>query len=125
LFTETTNLVLLSGLNVVNVEEADLIRRLVVGNNSEPVTELLLLEELLDEVLKVTLREGSLGLNRDLGLLAGDLDGLTELASLAVDLDAVVQELLQILRDEDVVLSGGRALNRELEVLSLLLNDLL
>lgn len=119
---------LLSGsLNILNVEEANLVGRLAGGDDLEPITELLLLEELLDEILEVTLGEGSLGLDGDLGLLAVDLDVLAELTSLAVHLDAVVQELVQLLGGEDVVLSGQSALNHELELRLLggLLDDLL
>ena len=44
-------LVILVGLVVDNVEEAELVDTLGGGNDAEPVTELLLLEELLGAVI--------------------------------------------------------------------------
>ena len=44
-------LVVLVGLVVDNVEEAELVDTLGGGNNTEPVTELLLLEELLGTIV--------------------------------------------------------------------------
>ena len=104
----------LLSLSIIDVEEADLVGGLVGGNDTEPVTELLLLEELLDQVLEVALGEGSLSLNGDLGLLAGDLDGLTELTSLTVNLDAGLQEVGKIVGVDDLL--GGGNLNDELEL---------
>lgn len=112
----------LLGLSILDVEETDLVRGLGGGDDTEPVTELLLLKELLDQVLEVTLGEGSLGLNDDLGLLASDLDGLSELTSLTVNLDAGLQEVGEVIGVDDLLSSV--ALNGELD-LSLLSNLLL
>jgi hypothetical protein len=130
-------LVVLIGLVVDNVEEAELVDTLGGGDNAEPVTELLLLEELLGtvfsivsarqlpfrcmteednvQVLKVATRELLVGndLNLSLALLA-DLDGVTEVTGAALDLDAVVQELLERLDVEDLVVDGLRAVDDEL-----------
>jgi hypothetical protein len=46
-------LVVLIGLVVDNVEEAELVDTLGGGDNAEPVTELLLLEELLGTVFSI------------------------------------------------------------------------
>lgn len=46
-------LVILVGLVVDNVEEAELVDTLGGGNNTEPVTELLLLEELLGTIVAI------------------------------------------------------------------------
>lgn len=46
--------------------------------------------------------------------LAGDLDVLTKLAGLAIDLDAVVEELLKGGAIEDTVARGARVVDGEL-----------
>jgi uncharacterized integral membrane protein len=56
-------LVILVGLIVDNVEEAELVDALGGGNDAEPVTELLLLEELLGAVIAlaaILVRQGSM-----------------------------------------------------------------
>ena len=55
-------------LVVRDVEELDLVTLLGGGNNTEPVTELLLAEMLLGQVLEVTLGEGNVGVDPDLAL---------------------------------------------------------
>jgi hypothetical protein len=83
------------------------------------ITELLLLEVLLGEVLEVPLGEGSFCGDLKLGLVAGDGDGFTKNTSLAVYLDAVVEELLEGSRVEHVVIDRGGAVDRELQDLLL------
>lgn len=112
---------LLLSLSIIDVEEADLVGVLGGGDDTEPITDLGLLEELLNQVLEVALGEGSLSLNDDLGLLAGDLDRLSELAGLSVNLDAGLQEVGKVLDGEEGLSGGG--LNDELDLS--LLNDLL
>lgn len=108
-------LVVLVGLVVDNVEEAELVDTLGGGNNTEPVTELLLLEELLGKVLEVTTRKLLVGNDLDLYLaLLADLDVITEVTGAALDLDAVVEELLESLDVEDLVVDGLRAVDDEL-----------
>jgi hypothetical protein len=46
--------------------------------------------------------------------LLGDRNGITEVTSAALDLDAVVQELLERLDVEDLVVDGLRAVDDEL-----------
>ena len=46
--------------------------------------------------------------------LLGDLDGLAEVTGAALDLDAVVEELLEGLDVEDLVVHGLRAVDDEL-----------
>ena len=46
--------------------------------------------------------------------IAGDLDVVTELAGLALDLDAVVEELLERRAVEDTVTRGARVVDDEL-----------
>lgn len=64
----------------------------------EPVTELLGLQVLLGQVLKVTLAVGmatSTNNNLVASGIAANGDGFTEIASLAVDLETVVEEVLE------------------------------
>lgn len=53
-------------LVVRDVEELDLVALLGGGDNTEPVTKLLLAQVLLSQVLEVTLREGNVGVDPDL-----------------------------------------------------------
>lgn len=61
-------LVLLSLLVVRDVEELDLVALLGGGDDAEPVTQLLLAQVLLGQVLEVALREGNVGVDPDLAL---------------------------------------------------------
>lgn len=116
---------------VDDVEEAESVDTLGGGDNTEPVTELVLLQELLGavacalvslfihkfargarfrnnvQVLEVATRELSVGDNDDLALtLLGDGDDIAEVTGAALDLDLVVKELLESGNIEDLV--GGR-----------------
>lgn len=98
-----------------------------------PVTELVLLQELFGQVLEVALREGDVRSDGEFvgvacvevsfkcgfnGIvkhtITGDFDGFAELASLALDLYAVVEELLEISTIEDTVASGLRVVDDKL-----------
>jgi hypothetical protein len=62
----------------------------------------------------VPLREGPFGGDGDLGLLAGDGDGVAEVPGLAAgDLDALLQELLERGDVHDLVLHGLGAVDHE------------
>lgn len=52
-------------------------------------------------------------------LFSGDCDGISQLTGFAVDLDAVVQELLERSRVEDPVLYGNEAVDDKLQHLLL------
>lgn len=80
----------------------------------QKITELLLLEVLLGQVLQVALGERKLSSDLDLGLVARDNDLGAKLASLAVNLDLVVKELLEVGRVKDLVLNRLPAVNGEL-----------
>lgn len=100
---------------VGDVEVTELIGTLVRGNDTEPVTELVLLEELLGKVLEVTLGELLVGGDGDLGVITtddGDLVGQT--TSAALDLDAIVEELLESRGIENLVTGGAGAVDDEL-----------
>lgn len=80
---------------VGDVEVTELIGTLVRGNDTEPVTELVLLEELLGKVLEVTLGELLVGSDGDLGIITTDNGHLIgETTGATLDLDAIVKELL-------------------------------
>jgi ribosomal RNA-processing protein 12 len=107
--------VVLLSLVVDDVVEAELVDTLGGGDDAEPVTELLLLEVLLGEVLQVAAGEGDVGNNLDLAIAGlGDHDVLTEVTNTALDLDAVVEELLEGRDIEDLVASGLRSVDNEL-----------
>lgn len=96
----------------------DLKARLGSGHDTQPVTQLSALQELLREVLEVALREGDGGLHPDLALaLTGDLHDVTELTGLTVNLDAVVQELLEGITVQHTVASGAREVDEEVVAL--------
>jgi hypothetical protein len=136
--TSATRLLVILLISVVDdVEEAELVNTLGGRNDAEPITELLLLEELLGaagplanipsftmsycnvQVLQVATRELLVGDNLDLaiGLLA-DLDVVAEVSGAALNLDAVVEELLEGLDVEDLVVDGLRAVDDELVIVS-------
>ncbi|RUP43952.1 hypothetical protein BC936DRAFT_150146 [Jimgerdemannia flammicorona] len=82
-------------LVVGNVEVLELEGVLIRGDDTEPVTELVLLQELLGEVFEVALGESRVGSNGDLGVVAaGNGDGIAEVVGTTTDLDAIVEELL-------------------------------
>lgn len=130
-------LLILVGLVVDDVEEAKLVDTLGGGDDAEPVTELLLLKELLGpvvvphwlafmpstlilvvvylQVLEVATRELLVGDDLNLAVtLLGDLDGVAEVAGAAINLDAVVKELLEGGDIEDLVAHGLRGVDDEL-----------
>lgn len=64
--------------------------------------------------MSVPLREGSVGGDGDLALVAGDGDGVPEVAGLAPgDLDALLQELLERRDLHDLVVDGLGAVDHE------------
>lgn len=132
-------LLILLTLVVDDVVEAELVDTLGGGDDAQPVTELLLLEELLGpveqftlvsilsrslflegrrgnvQVLEVTTRERNVSDNLDLAITRlGDVDLVTEVTDTALDLDAVVEELLEGRDVEDLVARGLRSVDDEL-----------
>ena len=80
----------------------------------EAFPHLVLLEVLLREVLEVALGEGILRGNHDLGLVLPHSHGIAEGPSLAVDLDALLEELLKVAHIKDAVSLGGGAVEHKL-----------
>ena len=67
------------------------------------------------QVLEVTTREGNVSDNLDLAITRlGDVDLVTEVTDTALDLDAVVEELLEGRDVEDLVARGLRSVDDEL-----------
>lgn len=87
---------------------------LVGRDHTEPLAHLVLLEELLGQVLEVPLGEGDARGNRKLSRsLAGDLDIVSELSNLSLDLDLVDKELLVRGGVEDLVVGGAGEVNHK------------
>lgn len=108
-------LVILISLVVDDVEELELVNTAGGGNDAEPVTELLLLEELLGQVLEVAAGEVVVGNDLDLALtLLLDDDVVAEVVGAALNLDAVLEELLEGRDIENLVGGGLRSVDDEL-----------
>lgn len=103
------------------VEESKLVDVLRGSDNTEPVSERVLLQESLGEVLDVLARE--LGVRDNLNLVAGSrhLDSVAKVASSVVDLDVFNKEFLEGGHVDDSIFGVGRAVNDELLSLLLLL----
>lgn len=108
-------LVVLVSLVVDDVEELELVDAARGGDDAEPVAELLLLEELLGQVLEVAAREVVVGNDLDLALaLLLDDDVVAEVVGAALDLDALLEELLKRGDIENLVGGGLRSVDDEL-----------
>jgi len=94
-------------LIVDNVEESQLIDTLASRNNPQPVSQLLLLEEFLRQVLQVSSRERNVRDNFDLAIASlGDGDLIAEVTGSALDLDLVVEEFLESGEIENLIRDG-------------------
>jgi ribosomal RNA-processing protein 12 len=108
-------LVIVFGLVTNNIEELEAVLALGGTDDAQPVTELLLLEELLGQVLEVTTAEVLVGHNLDSAIAeVGDGDGLAEVAGTAVNLDALLQESRKGRRVENAVLGRLGSIDDEL-----------
>lgn len=108
-------LVILIGVIVDDVEELELVDTTGGGDDTEPVTELLLLEELLGQVLEVAARELVVGNDLDLAITRRrDGDVIAQVVGAAVNLDVVLEELLKGRDVEDLVASRLRSVDDEL-----------
>ena len=141
--TSSINHLVLIFLRIVvhNVEESQLINTLGGGDNSEPVSQLLLLEEFFcpvqsissafipliyifprseemvvySQVLEISARELRVRNNLDLSIAnLGDLDGISEVSDTAINLDLVLKELFEGGDVEDLVACGLRSIDDEL-----------
>lgn len=123
----STRFLLVLGITAADLEVSQFVGVLAVGDNVQEITKLGLLQELLGQVLQVSLRERKLGSDTDLGLVRGDFDLAAKLTGLAVDLDAVMEELVEGIDIENLIINRLRAVDGELGngLLSGLLNRLL
>jgi hypothetical protein len=102
-------------VDVRNVVELERIVVFGGSNDTNPVPQAVLLQELFGEILEVSLGEGDVGGNGDFVVtIADNLDIFAKLADLALDLDAVVQKLFKVCAVEDTVRSGLRVVDDEL-----------
>lgn len=77
-----------------DAEVAQLVRGLVVGHDTDPVTQRVLLEVTLRQVLQVALGEVHIGVDVHLVLLALERDVVVQVVDLALVLHALLQVLL-------------------------------
>lgn len=103
------------------VEESKLVDVLRGSDNTKPVSERVLLQESLGEVLDVLAGELGVRDNLDLVAISGHLNSVTEVASSVVDLDVFNKELLEGGHVDDFIVGVGRSVNDELLSLLLLL----
>jgi len=82
---------------VDHVVELELVDAPRCGHNTEPVTELHLLQVLFGQVLQVAARKLDMRDDLDLALVGQllDLDRVAEVAGAALDLDLLVEELFE------------------------------
>ena len=92
---------------------------LITCDDSQPITKVVLLQVLLRQVLQISLGERRLSRDNNLGLLTVDADLVSEVSSLVVDLDTVVQELLEDSRVEETILNRGSEVDSVSQALSL------
>jgi len=98
-------------IDVVEAELVDVFRR---RDNPNPVTKGVLLQELFCQIFEVAFGQGYAGGDGELGVaITSNFDVVAELASLAIDLDAVVQELFEIRTIEDTVTGRLREVDDE------------
>ena len=107
---------ILGGLILLDVEVFQGVLSLVRGKDTEPVTEGLLLEELLGQVLEVLLTVLHGGGNRQYLAVQGDLNLVTELALNTIQLGVGGKVLLEGRHHvfvKDTVVHGGTQINFE------------
>merc|ERR1712177_34845 len=100
---------------VVDLEVSQLVAVLGVGNHTQPVPQVVFLQVLLGEVLKVALGEGGGGGDSNLVLLPDKGDLLAEVVGFATNLDPLAQVLLEVLAVHNAVLDRVSAVNGELK----------
>ena len=100
-----------------NVIEPKLIVARARAHDAQPISELLLLQVFLRQVLQVSSTELLMGYDLDLAIsLLRDADGIAEIASTAFNFDTVVEELLERGDIEDLVAGGLRCVDSVLRI---------
>lgn len=113
-------LVLLLLLVLVDLEVAQLIALLAVGDDTQPVSEVVLLQIFFGEIFQIPFGERHLGSDSDLALAS--LDGhnpSAKVTSFPVHLDPLLQELLKIGSVHDSIFYRVSAVKGELQNLLL------
>jgi len=113
----STLLVIVLTLLANNVEELQGVLALAGADNTQPISELLLLKELLRQVLEISARE-ILVCHHFHAPIAEvvDSDVIAQVTSQALDLDALLQESGELGRVEDLVVGWLRSVDDELFV---------
>merc|ERR1719412_3008924 len=112
-------LVLIVRLLIVDLEVSELVAVLGAGHHTEPVPQVVLLQILLGEVLQVSLGEGDVRSEGQLGLLSLHGELLAKVAGLAGNLDALLEIFLEISAVHDSILHWVSAVNKELDLVLL------
>merc|ERR1719461_1783400 len=112
-------LVLIVRFLIVDLEVSELVAVLGAGDHTQPVPQVVLLQILLGEVLQVSLGEGDVGGEGQLGLLSLHGELLAKVAGLAGNLDAIQEVFLEISAVHDSVLNWVSAVNEELDLVLL------
>jgi hypothetical protein len=99
---------------LVDVVVFENISLLVSGNDTEPVTELMLLEETFGKVLKISLGEVDGSSDSELIVATSNLDDVIKVIGTAFDLDMVMEVLFISGNVKDLVIGRGGAVNDEL-----------
>lgn len=99
---------------LVDVVVFENISLLVSGNDTEPVTELMLLEETFGKVLKISLGEVDGSSDSELIVATSNLDDVIKVIGTAFDLDMVMEVLFISGNVKDLVVGRGGAVNDEL-----------
>jgi hypothetical protein len=107
-------------IGIMDIEVSEVVRVLISGDDTKPITEIVLLEVLLCKVLQIPLGERGLGRNCELSLLAGNADLVSQDSGLAIDLHTIVEELLEDGRVKETVINRGGEVQSELQSLGLL-----
>lgn len=105
---------------LTDLEVTQLVRLLVRRHHSQPVTEVVLLQVLLSQILQIPFGELLLRRDVDLVLHAADLDDVTEVPRLPVDLYPLFEEGFKVGRVQDPVLHRVGQVQGELPSSSLL-----
>ena len=100
----------------MNVEVSELIGVLIRRSHVEIVSEILLLEILLCEVLKVSLGEGNLRSNSDLLISVRDSQILSKISGGTSNLNLGLEELGEVRNHEDFVFNWLSAVDVEVKV---------
>merc|ERR1719154_71621 len=115
-------LILFLLLFIVDLEIAELVAVFCGCYNTEPVTEIVLLQILLRQVLEISLGECNVGSHNQLGFGSLNSDVVAEVSSFTIDLDPVMKVLLEVSGVHDAILDGLSAVEDKL-VLNLLLRS--